>query len=81
MATASRSCGGLDGAGERRLAAALLGGYAESGSLPDAHALRWHTAASLLVRRAATPVVRLEPRRLARLPDMVAEARAALGID
>ena len=76
-----RSCGRLDGAGERRLAAALLGGYAESGSLPDAHALRWHTAASLLVRRAATPVVRLEPRRLARLPDMVAEARAALGID
>ena len=35
-----RSCGRLDGAGERRLAAALLGGYAESGSLPDAHALR-----------------------------------------
>jgi len=37
-------------------------------------------AASLLVRRAAKPVVRMEPRRLARVPEMVAAAREALGI-
>jgi aminoglycoside phosphotransferase len=52
---------------EDALGVALLDGYAVAGRLPDAEALRWHTAASLLARVAVPAVGRVRPALLRRL--------------
>ena len=63
--------------------AALLGdafvsGYARVRALPDASRLRWHVAASLLAERGVRALSRLREAGLARLPEIVAAAHAAL---
>jgi aminoglycoside phosphotransferase len=60
------------------LGAALLAGYAELRALPDAAALRAHTAAALLVERCLRVVTRVRPEGLRRLPALLVEARKAL---
>ncbi len=55
-------------------AAALLGGYGAVASVPDAAALRWHTAASALARVAVPAVGRVRPTALARLAPMLRAA-------
>ena len=57
--------------------AAFLASYSEHGEL-DAHAVHWHTAAALLVERAARAVHRVLPRTLARLPALLREAHRVL---
>ncbi|HKF80397.1 MAG TPA: phosphotransferase [Thermoleophilaceae bacterium] len=59
---------------EERLRRGLLTGYARSGALPDEATLRWHVAATLLVRHAATSVSRYRPRALRRLAAILARA-------
>jgi aminoglycoside phosphotransferase (APT) family kinase protein len=56
------------------LAAALLGGYAAVAPVPDATALRWHTAASALARVAVPAVGRVRPVALAHLEPMLRAA-------
>jgi aminoglycoside phosphotransferase (APT) family kinase protein len=63
---------------ERRLAAAFLDGYGAARPLPDAPALRWHTAAALLAERALRAVNRIRPRGLVRLRPLLADARSLL---
>jgi Ser/Thr protein kinase RdoA (MazF antagonist) len=57
---------------------AFLDEYAGVGQLPDTTELAWHTAAALLVERAARSVTRVRTEGLRRLPELVAEARATL---
>jgi tRNA A-37 threonylcarbamoyl transferase component Bud32 len=76
--TAERLAAGLDAATERELGAALLAGYDEVRRPPEALALRWHTAATLLTRHAQTAVGRLRPEALAHLPALIAAARELL---
>jgi Ser/Thr protein kinase RdoA (MazF antagonist) len=54
-----RAAGALPTAAEPRLARALLRGYAEVAPPPPPEALAWHTAASVLGRRALTAVNRV----------------------
>ena len=58
--------------------AAILRGYARVGSLPEASVLRWHTAAALLAEQAVRAVRRIRPEALARLPELLADARRVL---
>jgi aminoglycoside phosphotransferase len=59
---------------ERSLAAALLNGYAAVAAPPPRASLRWHTAASVLARRALTAVNRLRARDLRHLHKLLEEA-------
>ena len=62
----------------RELGNAFLFGYAAVRALPTPAALRWHTAAALLAERALRAVNRVRPEGLARLPELLGEARATL---
>jgi predicted glycosyltransferase len=74
-----RRCVGLLAAQDRRaLADALLSGYASVRELPDPRSLSWHTAASLLSERALRAVTRVRAAGLARLPEVVACAKAEI---
>jgi Ser/Thr protein kinase RdoA (MazF antagonist) len=57
-------------------AAALLRGYGAVAPVPEAQALRWHTAASVLARVAVPAVGRVRPTALARLAPMLRAAEA-----
>jgi aminoglycoside phosphotransferase len=57
---------------------ALLAGYARRAERPDAAALRWHTAASVLGRVALPAVTHVRPDLLARLPALLDAAGALL---
>jgi aminoglycoside phosphotransferase (APT) family kinase protein len=60
------------------LCAAVLAGYSELRDLPEAPALRAHTAAALLGERSLRVVTRVRPEGLRRLPALLGEAREAL---
>jgi aminoglycoside phosphotransferase len=59
---------------EERLGLALLSGYAGERPPPEPGSLRWHVAATLLVRHAAKAVSRFRPRGLARVEAVLARA-------
>jgi aminoglycoside phosphotransferase len=59
---------------ELRLGDELLTGYADEGTVPEAGTLRWHVAATLLVRHAAKSVSRFRPRALARIEAVLGRA-------
>lgn len=76
--------GGLryDGIVDRRdprCAEALLEGYREEASPPDADRLRWYTAAALLVERGLRSITRLRTEGLARLDAVLASGLEELG--
>jgi Phosphotransferase enzyme family len=71
--------GELTPTGYEELAAAFLSGYAEHAEV-DAAAVRWHTAAALLVDRAERAVHRVLPRSLERLPALLQEAGSLLAL-
>ena len=71
---AAREQGRVDAAREEALAAALLRGYGEAGRVPDAAALCWHVAASVLARVAVPAVGRVRPVVLARLEPLLRAA-------
>jgi Ser/Thr protein kinase RdoA (MazF antagonist) len=52
----------------------LLSGYARERTVPEAGSLRWHVAATLLVRHAAKSLSRFRPRALARIEALLARA-------
>jgi Ser/Thr protein kinase RdoA (MazF antagonist) len=58
---------------------ALLRGYEQFAELPSADALRWYTAAALLVERAARAVHRVRPRALERLAAILDDGHRVLG--
>jgi hypothetical protein len=58
---------------------ALLDGYRRWAPLPEAHALRWHTAAALLGERALRAITRLRPDGLARLDAVLTAGLDELG--
>jgi aminoglycoside phosphotransferase len=66
--------GELSAREEERLGDELLTGYAGEGPLPAPGSLRWHVAATLLVRHAAKAVSRFRPRGLARVEAVLARA-------
>ena len=67
--------GRLDRSAERALARALLAGYARAGApAPCRGSLRWHVAATLLARHAATAVSRFRPGGLERLEAVLGRA-------
>ena len=68
-----RLVGALTPGQQDELESAFLAGYAEHAEV-DPVALRWHTAAALLVERAARAVHRVLPRTLTRLPALLLEA-------
>jgi tRNA A-37 threonylcarbamoyl transferase component Bud32 len=72
-----RLVGELTSSQYEHLAAAFLAGYAEHAEI-DADAVRWHTAAALLVDRAERAVHRVLPRSLERLPSLLLEAGSLL---
>ena len=74
MRRASR--GALPAAAEQALARALLRGYARVAPLPRAESLAWHTAASVLARRALTAVSRVRDPELRRLDALLRAAGA-----
>jgi aminoglycoside phosphotransferase len=59
---------------ELRLREELLAGYAEEATVPEAASLRWHVAATLLVRHAAKSVSRFRPPVLARIEAVLGRA-------
>jgi Ser/Thr protein kinase RdoA (MazF antagonist)/Arc/MetJ family transcription regulator len=63
---------------ERALADAFLSGYESVRELPAPESLRWHTAAALLAERALRAVNRVRPEGLARLRELLREAREIL---
>jgi Ser/Thr protein kinase RdoA (MazF antagonist) len=63
---------------ERVLADAFLSGYESVRELPAPESLRWHTAAALLAERALRAVNRVRPEGLARLRELLREAREVL---
>ncbi len=65
-------------AAARAGAAALLDGYSTVSAVPEAGALRWHTAASVLVERAQRTVTRIYEPGLRRLDAQLAEATRLL---
>ncbi len=73
-----RHMGMFGAATEATLARAFLDGYAAHAPLPEAHVLRWHTAASLLVERALRAVNRVRWSALTVLPALLADAGALL---
>ncbi len=62
----------------RRLEAAFLDGYILRGGRFEDAALPWHTAASMLIKRAARLVTTARPHSLRHLPAILAEASEAL---
>ena len=74
---AARVTGRITTAEETALAAALLDGYAAVRRPPDAAALRWHTAASVLARVALPAVNRVREPLLRRLVPLLDAAEAA----
>jgi aminoglycoside phosphotransferase len=73
-----RHLGRLDGVTAAALAGCLLDGYAETGSVPTAAALRWHTAAALLVERALRAVNRVIVPALPSIGLLIEEAAGLL---
>ncbi len=69
-----QALGALAAPFEERLRRELLAGYARCGALPNEATLRWHVAATLLVRHAAASVSRYRPRALHRLTAILARA-------
>ena len=59
---------------ELDLSEELLAGYALKRTVPDAETLRWHVAATLLVRHAAKSLSRFRPRAAERLDALLARA-------
>jgi Ser/Thr protein kinase RdoA (MazF antagonist) len=59
---------------ELRLGEELLTGYADEATVPETASLRWHVAATLLVRHAAKSVSRFRPRALARIEAVLGRA-------
>jgi len=57
-----------------QLADAFLAGYASQRALPDRAAIRWHTAAALVVEQAVRAVNRVRPDVLAHLADVLGAA-------
>jgi Ser/Thr protein kinase RdoA (MazF antagonist) len=74
-----REVGALGEGAEARLVAALLEGYGGVRALPAADSLRWHTAASLLINRAAAAVTWVSGKWAQRLPAVLGDAREVLG--
>jgi aminoglycoside phosphotransferase len=66
--------GDLAGREEQTLGGALLEGYVGQRAVPDTASLRWHVAATLLVRHAAKSLSRFRPRALARIEAVLARA-------
>ena len=63
------------------LADAFLAGYATVAPIPASSALRWYTAAALLMERALRAVNRVRPLGLANLHTILADARDLLQVD
>jgi aminoglycoside phosphotransferase len=59
---------------ELRLGEELLAGYADEATVPETASLRWHVAATLLVRHAAKSVSRFRPRALTRIEAVLGRA-------
>jgi aminoglycoside phosphotransferase (APT) family kinase protein len=77
-----RGCvGQLSRSDAGELARAFLAGYAGVRALPERAALRWHTAAALLVERALRAVNRVRAEGLLHLEALLAEASALLRED
>jgi hypothetical protein len=72
-----RLIGALTRTQSEQLEAAFVAAYAEHAEA-EADAVRWHTAAALLVDRAARAVHRVLPRTLERLPALLQEADSLL---
>ena len=72
----ARVGGELPAAAEPELAGALLRGYADLAPPPPPEALAWHTAASVLARRALTAVSRVRDPDLRRLDGYLRAAGA-----
>ena len=72
----ARVGGELPAAAEPELAGALLRGYADLAPAPPPEALAWHTAASVLARRALTAVSRVRDPDLRRLDGYLRAAGA-----
>lgn len=70
--------GRLPAPDERALGRALMTGYRAVASPPGLGSLRWHVAATLLVRHAATAVTRFRPRGLSRLEAVLDRAEEVL---
>jgi hypothetical protein len=70
--------GHLPAADESTLGRALLAGYRAAAPAPCPGSLRWHVAATLLVRHAATAVTRFRPRGLSRLGAVLGRAEDVL---
>jgi aminoglycoside phosphotransferase len=66
--------GGDDPAAAGQFADAFLAGYASQRALPDGAAIRWHTAAALVVEQAVRAVNRVRPDVLAHLADVLGAA-------
>ncbi len=60
------------------VARAFVLGYGSVRPLPARAALRWHTAAALLIERIFRAVTRVRPLGLLNLPELVEDARALL---
>jgi aminoglycoside phosphotransferase len=75
----SRVVGELTAADEQAQARAFLAGYATVREPPGEASLQWHVAAALFAERALRTVTRVRLPGLARLPGVLAEARATLG--
>jgi aminoglycoside phosphotransferase len=73
-----RLVGAHTAAEERTQAEAFLAGYACVRRPPDAATLAWHLSAALLAERALRTVTRVRTSGLARLPDILTDARATL---
>jgi aminoglycoside phosphotransferase len=73
-----RAAGDLPQAAERRLAHALLRGYAAVAPPPGRETLAWHTAASVLARRALTAVNRVREDDLRNLDRFLGAAGALM---
>ena len=69
-----RIVGGDDPTTAAQLADAFLAGYASERTLPDPAAVRWHTAAALVVEQAVRAVNRVRPDVLAHLADVLGAA-------
>ena len=72
-----RMLGLLSASGPEELETAFLAGYTECAEL-DGDAVRWHTAAAILVERAQRAVHRVLPASLVRLPSLLAAADRVL---
>ena len=73
-----RRGGRLDRDTHNAMARAFLLGYRSRRRLPARAALKWHTAAALLIERIFRAVTRARPLGLRHLPDLLSDARALL---